>query len=182
MKSQHDTEKANRENYRSSLQALSRPGEVQPILPLFGSGLLAMASVLLYAEVSYYSQPSIEFSLLRALCGAQPAEPEEADYLFFARPHHDHLREAKVGTPESPESGATLLFGCPRLDAGGTRVNLTGPGIEGSTTRNLPVSEEFLEALKEKNSSFPMGIDLFFIGDDNTLLGLPRTTCIEVIA
>ena len=182
MKNDHDIEWANRQNYRSSLWALSRPGEVQPVLPLFGSGLLAMASVLLYAEVSFYGEPTLDFQLIRALCGAQPVSRQEADYLFFAEPHHDDLREAKIGTAESPEFGATLLFGCPRLDTDGTRVRLSGPGIDGVATRVLPVSEPFVSALKAKNSSFPMGIDLFFIGDDNTLLGLPRTTCIEVLA
>ena len=182
MKNEHDIEWTNRQNYRSSLQALSRPGEVQPVSPLFGSGLLAMASVLLYAEVSFYGEPGLDFRLIRALCGAQPVSRQEADYLFFAEPHHDHLREAKTGTAESPEFGATLLFGCPRLDAGGTRAALSGPGIDGRVTSFLPVSETFISVLQEKNSSFPMGIDLFFIGDDNTLLGLPRTTRIEVLS
>lgn len=182
MKYEHDMEKANRDNYRSSLRALSRPGEVQPVLPLFGSGLLAMASVLLYAEVSFYGEPTLDFRLIRALCGAQPVSRQEADYLFFAEPRHDHLREAKTGTAESPEFGATLLFGCPHLDAGGTRVKLSGPGIDGMVMRSLPVAETFISILQEKNSAFPMGIDLFFIGDDNTLLGLPRTTRIEVLA
>jgi alpha-D-ribose 1-methylphosphonate 5-triphosphate synthase subunit PhnH len=44
------------------------------------------------------------------------------------------------------------------------------------------VSQDFIAALQKKNSSFPMGIDLFFVDNDNMLLGLPRTTCIEVMA
>jgi alpha-D-ribose 1-methylphosphonate 5-triphosphate synthase subunit PhnH len=183
MKNEHDIERSNRENYRSILRAISRPGEIQPVIPLFGSGLLAMASVLLYAEVSYYGDPSLDFQLIRALCGPRCVAQQEADYLFFADPHHDHLHRAKVGTAESPEFGATLLFGCEGLGAGwGTTVLLSGPGIDGRSRCVLPVSETFIAALQEKNSSFPMGIDLFFVGKDNRLFGLPRTTRIEVIA
>jgi alpha-D-ribose 1-methylphosphonate 5-triphosphate synthase subunit PhnH len=182
MKNEHDIEKINRQNYRSSLRALSQPGEVQQVMPLFGSGLLAMASVLLYAEVSYYGESSLDFQLIRALCGARPVSQPEADYLFFATPHHAHLQQAKVGSAESPEFGATLLFGFEMVEGGGTAVNLSGPGIDGLSRCLLPVSQDFISALQEKNSSFPMGIDLFFVGTDNTLLGLPRTTRIEVIA
>lgn len=42
-----------------------------------------------------------------------------------------------------------------------TQVRLSGPGINGATSHVLPLSEAFLAALQEKNSSFPMGIDLF---------------------
>lgn len=181
MKSEHDIEKTNRENYRSSLRALSRPGEEQSVSPLFGSGILAMASVLLYAEVSFFCDSSLDFKLIGALCGARSVPQSEADYLFFADPHSAHLQQAKTGSAESPEIGATIILACPGFGAGGTTVTLSGPGIDGTATRILPVSKDFIAVLKEKNSSFPMGIDLFFIGADNRLLGLPRTTCIEVI-
>jgi len=178
---EHDLERANRKNFRNSLEAMARPGEIQPITPLFGSGLLAMASVLLYAEVSCFYQGNLDFELIRAICGARTACREMADYLFFDSPDPAELAEVKTGTAESPEQGATLLFDCSYPGHEETKVRLSGPGIDGTKKITLPVTAIFLARLAEKNESFPMGIDLFFIDRNNMLFGLPRTTRIEVI-
>jgi len=182
MKNIHDIEQANRNNFRSSLEALARPGELQPVTPLFGSGLLAMASVLLYAEVSYFYQGTLDFELIQAICGARNTSQKKADYLFFDSPDHAHLVQVKTGTAESPEQGATLLFTYPDGSANSIRVKLSGPGIDGTKELDLPLTISFIEQLREKNESFPMGIDIFLINKNNTLLGLPRTTRIEVVA
>ncbi len=182
MKNVHDIEQANRNNFRSSLEALARPGELQQVTPLFGSGLLAMASVLLYAEVSYFYQGTLNFEMIQAVCGARNTSRESADYLFFDCLDHEHLVQVKIGTAESPEQGATILFSYPYVRENSTRVRLSGPGIDGTKVLDLPVTMAFIEKLSEKNESFPMGIDLFLISSENTLLGLPRTTNIEVIA
>lgn len=183
MEFNYDIEKINRENFRGCLEALARPGQSQTILPLFDSGLLAMASVLLYAEVSHHYPGEQDFELVRALCGSHHSSAEEADYLFFDAPLPEHLRDVKTGTAERPEMSATLVFEV-GTDAGQekTEVVLSGPGIKGNLQTSLPVDEEFLAVLKEKNEDFPRGIDLFFIGPDNRVLGLPRTTKVEVLA
>lgn len=181
MKKEHDIERINRDNFRSCLEAMARPGQLQTITPLFHSGLLAMASVLLYAEVSYCYRGELDFELVGALCGTHRVPASEADYLFYDSPDPDFLFHAKTGSAENPEFGATLLFGCPGLDLDGTRVSLSGPGIKGQNEITLPVDRLFINKLKEKNESFPMGVDLFFISETNALLGLPRTTAIEVV-
>lgn len=182
MKNVCDIEQTNRNNFRSSLEALARPGQLQPVIPLFGSGLLAMASVLLYAEVSYFYRGALDFELIRAVCGAGVSPPQEADYLIFDSPDHLYLAEVKTGSAESPEQGATLLFGYHERQGGQTGVRLSGPGIRGSKELTLPVTADFIHRLSEKNESFPMGVDCFLVSSENTLLGLPRTTRIEVMA
>lgn len=181
----HDIDRANRENFRSCLQALSRPGEIQRIIPVFDSGLLAMSSVLLYAEVTYYCDDTLNFDLIHAICGSEKTEKTRADYLFFHNPESNHLIDAKVGTAESPEFGATLVFGCKEFkqtdDRSSTAVVLSGPGIKDSRQLHLPADRKFIETLRSKNSFFPMGIDLFFVSTDHKLLGIPRTTNIEVL-
>ena len=183
MKFAYDIEEINRNNFRKSLEALARPGTPQTISLLFDSGLLAMASVFLYAEVTHHYQGILDFEMVRALCGSKSVEAEAADYLFFDNPEKEHLQSAKTGRPESPELNATLIFCCPKNDhEANSEVVLSGPGINGSKKVFLPVSRQFIETVQEKNEDFPMGIDLFFITDNSTLLGLPRTTQIEVIA
>lgn len=177
---EQDIEKINRSNFRSSLEALARPGLEKPLTPLFGSGVMAMASVLLYAEVSYFADEHLDFELIRAICGSRAVAPGEADYLFFVGPQPAHLLLAKIGTGENPEEGATMLFATDGLSC--TSVRLSGPGIPGKREGRLPVTADFLKQLVEINSCFPQGLDLFFISPDNMLLGLPRTTMIEVLS
>ena len=182
MKNIYDIEQTNRNNFKNSLEALARPGELQQVTPLFGSGLLAMASILLYSEVSYFYDGSLDFELIQAVCGARNTSRDEADYLFFDSPDHTDLIQVKTGTAESPEQGATLLFACSGLTGDTTRVRLSGPGVDGAKEINLPVTESFIYRFTEKNESFPMGIDLFLLSSQDTILGLPRTTAVEVIA
>jgi alpha-D-ribose 1-methylphosphonate 5-triphosphate synthase subunit PhnH len=183
MKLEHDIEKINRNNFRSSLKSLARPGKEQAILPLFGSGLLGMASVFLFSEVTHYYRGDLDFELIRALCGSRHTEADKADYLFFDAPREEHLEPVKSGTPESPELSATLLFTYNEHHlVGGVGVVISGPGIDCSRELTLPVNRQFIEKMQEKNENFPMGVDLFFISWNNRILGLPRTTHIEVVS
>jgi alpha-D-ribose 1-methylphosphonate 5-triphosphate synthase subunit PhnH len=176
-----DTEKINRINFRNCLDAMSHPGKIYPVTPLFDSGLLAVASVLLYSEVTYHYQGALNFQVVAALTGAGRSSIECADYLFSDRPDRNALQKAKAGTAESPEDSAILLFQCNDLTTG-TQVILSGPGIDGSFTTRLPMQADFIEHFQEKNSSFPNGVDLFLIDMANRIVGLPRTVHIEVIA
>lgn len=176
-----DIEKINRINFRSCLSALSQPGSMYPLTTLFDSALLAMASVLLYTEVGYHYDGELDFQMISALTGAEVQSIELADYLFFDAPNTAVLKEAKIGTAENPESSASLLFQCKDV-TDGIAVNLAGPGIDGSLQSRLPVGADFIGLLQEINSEFPTGLDVFFIDTNNRVLGLPRTTSIEVLA
>lgn len=184
MDNTNNIEQLNRVNFRSSLEALARPGQLQLIEPLFDSRLQAMASVLLYSEVSYCYEGKEDFQMVQAICGAKKEATDKADYLFFdgtGADALDALSKSKVGTVEQPELGATLIFKCRDFDGDGTAVQLTGPGIATKVITSLPVEPGFIDQLQSKNDSFPMGVDLFFLSDSGKLLGLPRTTAIEVI-
>ena len=181
MRFEHNIEKINRDNFRSSLEALSRPGEMQPVLPLFNSGLLAMASVLLYAEVSHYYAGNLDFDMVRALTGSEQSSQDGADYLFFDAPHPEQLNLVKRGTAENPESSATLIYDLTTVTEGVTKVQLSGPGIQKKKESMLPLSNDFITELMRVNKDFPFGVDLLLICSGNNLVGLPRTTRIEVV-
>jgi len=181
MKHHYDIEKINRHNFRNSLEAMAQPGKRQQITPLFGSSLLAMASVFLYVEVSHYQESALDFGLIGAICGSPLASQKEADYLFLDSPLARMVSSAKIGTSENPEESATLIFSYTSDQLrNGTAAVLEGPGIDGRKAVELPVDSLFVEELTWKNSDFPLGVDLFFIGWDDSLIGLPRTTRIEV--
>lgn len=185
-----DIEQLNRCNFRSALEALARPGELYPLQPLFSppqdSPLLAMASVLLYGETSFYYQGSADFDLVRAISGATSCSPAEADYVFADAPDEALLAAARSGTGESPELGATLIFLADTTDTA-TQVRLSGPGIDGVKETSLPLRPAFIEARQRKNAWFPLGVDILLLlctageAGAHHVLALPRSTAIEVL-
>ncbi len=175
-----DIEQLNRNNFRNSLEALARPGDLFQISPFAGSGVLAMASMLLYSEVSFYQQTEGDWNMIKALTNTVEVAAKEADYLFLNTPSEKCLDDAKVGDQQNPEFSATLICCCEDLSKG-VPVKLSGPGINGSKQAHLPVSADFLKLLTHKNKNFPRGIDMYFLSYTNMLCGLPRTTLVEVI-
>lgn len=176
-----DIEQVNRMNFRSALNALAYPGQAHRVTPLFDSGLLALASVLLYAEVTYHYQGGHDIHLIEALTGTRPADAVLADYLLSDGESSELLAKARIGTPDSPELGATLVIDCSAATWSSKTV-LAGPGIDGTRRLELPLSQELLADLAEKNSGFPLGVDCFLLVGRDGLIGLPRTTRIEVLS
>ncbi|XOB60596.1 phosphonate C-P lyase system protein PhnH [Campylobacterota bacterium DY0563] len=174
-----DIEKLNRENFRSMMNALSRPGNIEDIKPLFKSNLLAVANTLLYAEVSYFYKGNEDFELINAITNSKEFKEDEADYVFCDTLDERLFEVGKVGTMKDPEFSSTYIFKCKDFD--GIEVKLSGPGINGSSNHTLPISKEFIEKFNNKNSTFPMGNEVFFINEKAQVLALSRTTKVEVL-
>ena len=139
-----------------------------------------MASVFLYAEVSHFYTGNLDFDMIRALCGSQQTAIEEADYLFSHSPLIEQLERVKIGSAENPEMSATIIYDLSDEQRIMSNTILTGPGILNTKEMPLPLSQEFILRLMEINENFPFGVDLFLIYPDHNLVGLPRTTKIEV--
>ena len=174
-----DIEKLNRKNFRAITSSLSMPGTVKKIKPLFGSSFLSLASILLYNEVSYFSKGVEDMSLVIDITNPKLETKEKADYIFSSSIYKDLLNSCKRGTFISPDYSATLIFGCEEFDK--TKVVLSGPGINIQKEAFLPCDYEFISILKEKNSNYPLGVEIFFINKNSEVLALSRTTNIEVI-
>ncbi|MGB6330083.1 MAG: phosphonate C-P lyase system protein PhnH [Halarcobacter sp.] len=174
-----DIEKINRNNFKSIMNVLSMPGKVEKIEPLFKSTFLALANTLLYSEVSYFYDGSEEFGLIDAITNAQKEDEEQADYIFCDEINEFLFNKAKVGTSKDPEFSGTLIFKC--NDFKGLDVRLSGPGINGSKDITLPVDRSFIKFFNEKNSSFPLGNEVFFLSEKGKVIGLSRTTKVEVL-
>ena len=180
MITQQNIERLNRENFRSCLEVLARPGSVYQIQPLDNSVMMAMASALLFPEVSFYQETDGDWPMIKAITGSVEAKKQHADYLFLDRADHDILTEVKYGDQFNPEYGATLFFRCESFEKG-CPVVLQGSGIREKHKMTLPVSPAFLHQLAEKNRHFPLGVDLFFLSGNNRICGLPRTTHVELL-
>ncbi|MFK2821612.1 phosphonate C-P lyase system protein PhnH [Arcobacter sp. YIC-80] len=174
-----DIEKLNRDNFKSMMNALSMPGKVEKIQPLFESNLLAIANTLLYSEVSFYYEGKEEFSLIEAITNAQNTQADNADYIFCDELNEYLFNKGKVGTSKDPEYSSTFVFKC--KDFNGLEVKLTGPGIDGSKNVNLPIDKSFVEFFNEKNSYYPLGNEVFFLSQKGEITAISRTTKMEVL-
>lgn len=86
---------------------------------------------------------------------------------------------ATRGSEEFPERGATLVYAVAK--GAGTGVRLSGPGIDGELETRLPLGREELRDRDNACSSWPLGVDILIADQSGRLLGIPRTTHVEVL-
>lgn len=175
-------EQTNRENFRVCLDVLSRPGTSGYITSLFDSHLTAIALSLLYAEVSCCFKGMGNYDQIRAITGSPEASAAKADYIFCEHPDIDILAVAKTGTLIQPDQSAILFVQTRDKEKEATDLILKGPGIQGKRKKQLPVSPPFLHRLRQKNSTYPLGVDCFFLTEQGKLTAIARTTSLEMLS
>jgi alpha-D-ribose 1-methylphosphonate 5-triphosphate synthase subunit PhnH len=185
----------NQKNFRTLLEAMSRPGRVVRLEVGHTNSSLAAAMAigecLLDHEVSLCVIGNSGAQALQdALVAATQARTESlahADFVFvLSGQSQGRARLAKRGCLESPEQGATLVY-CmdSEVKAPPDRlpIRLTGPGIagqEGILPEMEGITVEEFQELMEVNADYPLGVDLFFARPNGELMGLPRSTRIQV--
>ena len=174
-----DLEELNRMNFRALMNALSMPGKIKKIKPLYESSLLATANVLLYSETSFFYEGKEDISIIEAITNTNKESIQKADYIFSDEIDENMVREVKKGDFINPDFSATIIFTCKEFDK--TKVVLSGPGINGNKEVILPCNKSFIDSFLSKNSEYPLGIELFFINSASEVLALSRTTKIEVL-
>lgn len=170
--------------FRAVLEAISRPGRVQRLLPGLTPppGLApATAAVLLTladAETPlHHDTGEAAEAWLRFHCGSPTAPPAEAAFVV-ATGTPPALAALDAGTDEEPEHGATLIIQVESL-AEGQGWSLSGPGIETRhrlTVTGLPAG--FLADWRAQRGLFPRGVDVLLCAGQD-IAALPRTTVIE---
>lgn len=191
----NSSDRRNQKNYRSLLQAISRPGRIFRLEALGAvssfAATMAIGECLLDPEVSLCvigngGAQTFQTVLIGAT-QVRTESPEAADFIFVCGVQSQGgVRLAKRGRLESPEEGATLVYCMDSQPAGASdrfRIRLTGPGITGQDgiapeMRGVPV-EEFQE-LMAVNADYPLGVDAFFVRPNGEVMALPRSTRIHV--
>jgi alpha-D-ribose 1-methylphosphonate 5-triphosphate synthase subunit PhnH len=162
--------------FRSLMLALSYPGRLYA-LP---SGNAVVAETLVDLETSYFvmSQDILLQDILR-LSGAREKNADEAAYQFYddIETSIHQILQAPLGTLLEPDKAATLVIHT--NFSNGKVVRLSGPGIQGFTRIQIDVPEDFWN-IRAEAVRYPLGWDVFFV-DGERVLGLPRTTRLEVM-
>jgi len=109
----------------------------------------------------------------------EPAQVGEAVRLVRGDPGPRLLEDVPRGTEAEPQLGATVVL---VADPGGpsTPVWLEGPGLREPAPARLPLSREALESRARACAEPPAGIDLVIVTAGGSIVGLPRTTRIEI--
>lgn len=164
--------------FEALMWALSRPGQVRN-MP--AEGFVALAESLLDRECSFHAPGDQSLDTMLATTGARRALLAEADYVFTAIESAERveaLSALRIGTLAYPDNAATL-FATARFGAG-QPLRLTGPGIKNSVTIEISGIDPGFWQMRRKAIRYPLGWDLYLV-DGKRLLGIPRSTTIEVL-
>ncbi|SMC70728.1 phosphonate C-P lyase system protein PhnH [Rhizobium sp. RU36D] len=167
---------ANR-TYEALMWALARPGTVQT-LP--SDDLAAIAETLVDRECRVFAGES-DLAARIAAMGAEIVAAAQADHALLALDTATGLaalREVPTGTHLYPDEGATV-FAAAAIGTG-QRLRLSGPGIETSCEIALGGLPEDVWSIRASRCLYPTGFELFLI-DGNKVIGIPRSTTIEVL-
>lgn len=187
----HDLQRA----YRKILDSMSRPGVINNFrdqadkvdieIGCFDATLV-LVLMLFNTEVKFSvcSKHKEEMSkLINQLTYAKVTEVENADYILVlkdAQPEELEraLRSAHPGDLRDPHKAATIIIETDAL-SNDRDLTLTGPGIEKESYVKVTTTDCWVDLRADKNSEYPMGIDLIFTDPNDNIVCLPRTTQIS---
>ncbi|MCM3170436.1 phosphonate C-P lyase system protein PhnH [Peribacillus frigoritolerans] len=181
--------------YRKLVTATSRPGTLVVLdreartsdvqMECLSSAIL-LARTVLDPEVSFKVISKAEEAVSRMinqLTYSKPVDLPEADFIFILHDASEEqmkeaLNKAKVGNLLNPHESAMIILEVPDVTKGDSMI-LSGPGIQDESFLSLPNVSAWLAARNEKNMEFPLGIDMYFVDQQDRLIALPRTTQIR---
>lgn len=172
--------------FRAILNAMSKPGSVQPILvdlaPVEGinKGTQLAALTLtdhespVWLDNNLAKQSVIEF--LRFHCSAPVSSDLSGIQFAFLSKWHGaaSLPPFPLGTPTFPDRSTTLIIEVESFKKG-EGVTLSGPGVK--TTENFDavgLGPDFWSWMQQNNARFPLGMDVI-LTTDKEIAALPRS-------
>ncbi|MDR3540554.1 MAG: phosphonate C-P lyase system protein PhnH [Desulfosporosinus sp.] len=187
----HDIQNA----YRKTLDSMSRPGLINNFRNLVDKlemeigcldSTFILVQMLFDTEVKFNvcsKREAIMAKLINQLTYAKATEVESADYILVLK---DALPEdvAKVfkraypGNLLDPHQAATIVLEADSV-SNDWELTLTGPGIEKESHIKVKTTSDWVDLRADKNSEYPLGIDLIITDPQNNILCLPRTTQIS---
>lgn len=178
--------------YRLMLDAMARPGKITdlPSLDIYPpsglSGYVAsLAFTLLDGDTTFAVLPEngLWQDYLAVNTGARAAAPTVADFILLAGQRHaPQISDFNRGSLLAPEGGSTLFILVDGIaaDAGGVRLTLTGPGIDGQAAVMIDgLVLANLESILSLNQEYPLGVESFLVDRRGHLLAIPRSTAVS---
>ncbi len=179
------------EHFRLILDSMARPGKINVIPDLNiqmteginkASALIAFALLntdVTFCAIGELSDSIDEFITLHTVAGI--ATLQKADFVFVKGSQGSNfIEDLKTGTLPYPEDSATIVIDVLNISteetAGSLQLNLKGPGIKTVETVYITgLNHAILDAVKEQNFEFPLGIDLMLTDRENRMICIPRS-------
>lgn len=179
--------------FRAVMDAMARPGTIQPVAPLTQppAPLSAMAGAVALALCDHDTplwldtplQVSAAAKSWLAFHSGAPmaATPADAHFALVANPATlIALENFAQGAQEYPDRSTTLILQVESLTSG-EPLQLKGPGIETTDTiAPTPLPRHFVEQWKQNGARFPRGVDVI-LAAPGAVACLPRTTRIKTM-
>lgn len=179
--------------FRAVMDAMARPGTVQPIgvlarppaplSPVAGAVALTLCDhdTPLWLDPPLQASPAAK-SWLGFHTGAPLAgTPSDAHFALVSKPAElMALENFAQGTQEYPDRSTTLILQLDSLVSGADLL-LEGPGIDKmAMIAPAPLPRHFVEQWKQNRGRFPRGVDVVLAARDGVAC-LPRTTRIKTM-
>ncbi|MER9344369.1 phosphonate C-P lyase system protein PhnH [Mesorhizobium sp. M0601] len=179
--------------FRAVMDAMARPGSVQPLpalahppVPLSATaGAVALAlcdnDTPLWLDHALHASATVK-SWLGFHTGAPLANtPADAHFALIATPAEMMALDGfSQGTQDYPDRSTTLILEVSDLVSGAPLL-LEGPGIEKTATiAPAQMPRHFVEQWKQNNQRFPRGVDII-LATSEAIACLPRTTRIKTM-
>ncbi|MBZ9849523.1 phosphonate C-P lyase system protein PhnH [Mesorhizobium sp. CA14] len=179
--------------FRAIMNAMARPGTVQPLPQLarppapLSATAGAVALSLCDNDTPVWLDPPLQAEApVKAWLGFHTGAPlantpADAHFALIANPKEMAALDGFAqGTQEYPDRSTTLILLVSDLVSGPSLL-LEGPGIEKTSMIAPPgMPRHFVEQWKQNNQRFPRGVDLI-LAAPGSLACLPRTTRIKTM-
>ena len=174
--------------FRSVMDAMARPGTVQPVVAAVGTpgsimrGTAAIALTLFDHDTPIWLDARLsqttEVAKWLKFHSSAPVVMDSSIASFAligdAATFPD-LDRFSLGTNEYPDRSTTLILQVESLTQG-REYRLSGPGIDGVALLRATIApKDLFERLAINASLFPRGIDVVLVTDD-VIVAIPRTT------
>ena len=177
------------EAFRSILQAFARPGSTRRIVSTISdrmSALDLLADCLMDPECSlshlHEEDAGVAGRLAQRTGCRLRSVPESEFVLTGSVGMADRIGELRMGDPDYPDGGSTLIYLAEEIHPEGGAWWWSGPGIH---TRIAPrivgIPDSEWAALRSANASYPLGLDAVFLARDGSVAALPRSTRLEEV-
>jgi alpha-D-ribose 1-methylphosphonate 5-triphosphate synthase subunit PhnH len=173
--------------FRSVMEAMARPGNVQRITASSGApagvmqGAAAIALTLFDHDTPIWLDPSLATSEVSKWLKFHTSAPVVSDpsicsfALIGDAAALPSLSSFSFGSSEYPDRSTTLILQVESLSEG-PAFELQGPGIDGAARLQAQIQpRDLFERLAVNAALFPRGIDVVLVHDDS-IVAIPRTT------
>lgn len=167
--------------FRAALEAMARPGTLQPITgaappapmsPAAGALLLTLCDSTTPVHLAGAHDCAALRDWVTFHCGAPLVGARDASFALGTWEALQPVDRFAIGLPDYPDRAATLIVETTALRQTGAR--LRGPGIQTTAALSLPESAAF----QANHALFPLGFDCFF-ACEGQIAALPRSTIVE---